>query len=80
VSRAIKIRVQARFDPQSNSWWAEADIDEHHALATGAATFEELLARIPIVLRNLLADAYPDAEIPYEVVAHQSSVVNTRAA
>jgi hypothetical protein len=47
---------------------------------TGAATFEAPLQRIPIVLRDLLADAYPDAEIPYEVIAHQSSVIDMRAA
>ena len=74
------IVVKAEFDPESHSWWAAADIDDRHALATGAPTFEELLKRIPIVLQNLLADAYPDAEIPFSVVAHKSSVVNIRAA
>jgi hypothetical protein len=76
----LKIVIEAHFDAQSRSWWAEADIDEHHALATGAPTLDALLARIPIVLRDLLADAYPDAQIPYEVVAHQSSILDMRDA
>ena len=77
---ALKIVIQAHFDAQSRSWWAEAEIDEHHALATGAPTLDALLTRIPIVLRDLLADAYPDAQIPYEVVAHQSSILDMRDA
>ena len=54
---APMITVEVEFDPESQSWWATADIDEKHALATGADTFEELLNRIPIVLRSLLSDA-----------------------
>jgi hypothetical protein len=48
------IVVKAEFDPDSESWWAEAEIDERHALATGAATLDGLLERIPIVLRDLV--------------------------
>ena len=51
------IIVRVKFDSESQSWWATADIDERHALATGADTFEELLNRIPGVLRSLLIDA-----------------------
>jgi len=56
----MMIMVRAEFDPESQSWWAAADIDEKHALATGADTFQELLDRIPVVLRDLLVDAYPE--------------------
>lgn len=76
----ISIVIKAEFDPDSESWWATADIDDRHALATGASTLNELLERIPIVLRNLLAEAYPDTEIPFSVIAHKFSVVNTRVA
>lgn len=48
--------IVIKSDPDSESWWAEAEIDEQHALATGAATLDELLERIPAVLRNLLAE------------------------
>jgi len=74
------IVIKAEFDPDSESWWATADIDDRHALATGAPTLNELLERIPIVLRSLLAEAYPDTEIPFSIVAHKFSVVNTRVA
>jgi hypothetical protein len=76
----MKVLIHANFDAESNSWWAEAEIDEGHALTTGAATLDALLERIPVVLRDLLADAYPDAEIAYEVIAYKSSIVNMRAA
>jgi acetyl-CoA carboxylase carboxyltransferase component len=55
-------------------------LDDHHALATGAPTLNELLERFPVVLRNLLAEAYPDTEIPFSIIAHKFSVVNTRVA
>jgi phage repressor protein C with HTH and peptisase S24 domain len=74
------IVIKAEFDPDSESWWATADIDDRHALATGAPTLNELLERIPIVLRDLLAEAYPDTEIPFSIVAHKFSVVNTQIA
>lgn len=74
------IVIKAEFDPDSESWWATADIDDRHALATGAATLDELLERIPIVLRDLLAEAYPDTEIPFSIVAHKFSVVSTHVA
>ena len=59
------IIVRVKFDSESQSWWATADIDERHALATGADTFEELLNCIPVVLRSLLIDANgaPDARL-----------------
>lgn len=53
------VTVKAEFDQASQSWWAEADIDEQNALTTGAPTLDELLDRIPIVLRDLLIDDYP---------------------
>jgi hypothetical protein len=78
----MMIMIRAEFDPESQSWWAAADIDEKHVLATGADTFEELMERIPVVLRDLLVDAYPDIDIPFSVVAiaHKTGVVNTRVA
>lgn len=78
----MMIMIRAEFDPESQSWWAAADIDEKHVLATGAGTFEELLERIPVVLRDLLVDTYPDIDIPFSVVAiaHKTGVVNTRVA
>jgi DNA-binding XRE family transcriptional regulator len=74
------IVIKAEFDPDSESWWATADIDDRHALTTGAPTLNELLERIPIVLRNLLAEAYPNTEIPFSIIAHKFSVVNTHVA
>jgi hypothetical protein len=76
------IAIKAEFDPETQSWWAEAEIDERHALTTGAPSLDELLNRIPVVLRDLLADAYPDTDISFSVVAvaHKTGVVNTRAA
>jgi hypothetical protein len=50
-----RIEIAAEFDPDSESWWATADIDDRHALTTGAATLDELLERIPAVLRDLMA-------------------------
>jgi hypothetical protein len=78
----MMIMIRAEFDPESQSWWAAADIDQKHALTTGADTFEELINRIPVVLRDLLVDAYPNIDIPFSVVAiaHKTGVVNTRAA
>jgi hypothetical protein len=49
-----RIEITAKFDPDSESWWATADIDDRHALTTGAPTLDELLERIPTVLRDLL--------------------------
>jgi hypothetical protein len=76
------VAIKAEFDPETQSWWAEAEIDERHALTTGAPSLDELLNRIPVVLRDLLADAYPDTDISFSVVAvaHKTGVVNTRAA
>lgn len=51
---SMLIFILAEFDPDSESWWAEAEIDERHALTTGAATLDGLLERIPIVLRDLV--------------------------
>jgi hypothetical protein len=81
-STPMVIMVKAEFDPGSQSWWAEADIDERNALTTGAPTLDELLDRIPTVLRDLLIDDYPDTDISFSVVAvaHKIGVVNTRAA
>lgn len=50
------IVIDVQFDAESTSWWAEAEIDERHALTTGALTLAELLERIPVVLRDLLID------------------------
>jgi hypothetical protein len=66
-----RIVVKAEFDPDSESWWATADIDARHTLTTGAPTLDELLERIPAVLRDLLVDAYPNAEIPFSIVVHK---------
>jgi hypothetical protein len=81
-SAPMVIAIKAEFDPESQSWWAEAEIDERHALTTGAPSLDELLSQIPLVLRDLLADAYPDTDISFSVVAvaHKTGVVNTRAA
>jgi hypothetical protein len=51
---AARSKLRIKFDPDSESWWAEAEIDERHALTTGAATLDGLLERIPIVLRDLV--------------------------
>jgi hypothetical protein len=81
-SAPMVIMIKAEFDSESQSWWAEADVDERNTLTTGATTLEELLDRIPIVLRDLLIDDYPDTNISFSVVAvaHKTGVVNTRAA
>jgi hypothetical protein len=50
------IILKIYFDAESSSWWAEADIDDRHALATGAPTLAKLRERIPVILRDLLAD------------------------
>lgn len=81
-SAPMVVAIKAEFDAETQSWWAEAEIDERHALTTGAPSLDELLNRIPVVLKDLLADAYPDTDISFSVVAvaHKTGVVNTRAA
>jgi len=58
------------------------ELSQVRITTTGADTFEELLERIPVVLRDLLVDTYPDIDIPFSVVAiaHKTGVVNTRVA
>jgi len=66
------IVVKANYDAEAGVWWTEsADI---HGLRVEAASLEDLVARLPNVIEDLLEDG-PDRteDIAIEVIAHAST-------
>ncbi|MGJ4953950.1 DUF1902 domain-containing protein [Bradyrhizobium sp. HKCCYLS20291] len=77
------IVVRATWDPEASYWVAESP--DVPGLATGAATLNELAAKIPGIIQDLLegADAAANAaetEIPIEIIASISTKVRAHVA
>lgn len=76
------IVVRATWDPEASYWVAESpDIP---GLATGAATLNELAAKIPGIIQDLLEGAdksdVAETEIPIEIIASISTKVRAHVA
>jgi predicted RNase H-like HicB family nuclease len=76
------IVVRATWDPEASYWIAESP--DVPGLATGAATLNELAAKIPGIIQDLLegteASNLPETEIPIEIIASISTKVRARVA
>ena len=76
------IVVRATWDPEASYWVAESP--DVPGLATGAATLNELAAKIPCIVQDLLegADAadVAETEIPIEIIASISTKVRAHVA
>ncbi|MEX2650497.1 MAG: DUF1902 domain-containing protein [Alphaproteobacteria bacterium] len=75
-------RVRATWDAEAKVWVAESD--DVPGLATGAATIEELLAKLRIMIPELLelnADegASAEVDVPIELLASYSETVRRSA-
>ncbi|WP_316233342.1 DUF1902 domain-containing protein [Bradyrhizobium sp. SZCCHNPS2010] len=71
------IVVRATWDPEASYWIAESP--DVPGLATGAATLNELAAKIPGIIQDLLegteASKVTETEIPIEIIASISTKV-----
>ena len=74
---ARMILVRADWDGEAKVWVATSD---DVGLATEAGTFEELTAKIPTMIGDLLEGEPDDGEILIEIVAHASARVTPHAA
>ena len=74
---ARMILVRADWDGEAKVWVATSD---DVGLATEAGTFEDLTAKIPTMIGDLLEGEPPEGEILIEIVAHASARVTPRAA
>jgi predicted RNase H-like HicB family nuclease len=76
------IVVRATWDPEASYWVAESP--DVLGLATGAATLNELAAKLPGVIQDLLEGAdtsnLTETEIPIEIIASISTTVRVRVA
>lgn len=76
------IVVRATWDPEASYWVAESP--DVPGLATGAATLNELAAKIPRIIQDLIEDAdtssVAETEIAIEIIASISTKVRTRVA
>jgi hypothetical protein len=72
------ISVEANWDPEAKVWVAESnDIP----LVTEAATVEDLLAKLPGIIEDLLEDEAPgqEVEVPFEFCARFSKNIRIRS-
>ncbi len=76
------IVVRATWDPEASYWVAESP--DVPGLATGAATLNELAAKIPGIIQDLLegteASKVTETEIPIEIIASISTKVRAHVA
>ncbi|WP_315743812.1 MULTISPECIES: DUF1902 domain-containing protein [unclassified Bradyrhizobium] len=76
------IVVRATWDPEASYWIAESP--DVPGLATGAATLNELAAKIPGIIQDLLegteASKVTETEIPIEIIASISTKVRAHVA
>ncbi|MGC2778189.1 MAG: DUF1902 domain-containing protein [Bradyrhizobium sp.] len=76
------IVVRATWDPEASYWVAESP--DVPGLATGAATLNELAAKIPGIIQDLLegteATNLIETEIPIEIIASISTKVRAHLA
>ncbi len=76
------IVVRATWDPEASYWIAESP--DVPGLATGAATLNELAAKIPGITQDLLegteASKVTETEIPIEIIASISTKVRAHVA
>ena len=76
------IVVRATWDPEASYWVAESP--DVPGLATGAATLNELAAKLPGIIQDLLegteASNLPETEIPIEIIASTSTKVRAHVA
>jgi Domain of unknown function (DUF1902) len=72
------IVVNATWDPEAGVWVAESD---DLPLVTEAPTVDGLLAKLPGMIQDLLedADSGSEVEIPFQLIAHESVRVRSRA-
>lgn len=76
------IVVRATWDPEASYWVAESP--DVPGLATGAATLNDLAAKLPGIIQDLLEGADTsniiETEIPVEIIASISTKVRARVA
>jgi hypothetical protein len=74
------INVRLAFDAEAAVWFIETS--DLHGLRLESATVDELIARLPGAIQDLLedVDGNKGREVPLEIVAHRSTSVRLEAA
>jgi Domain of unknown function (DUF1902) len=70
------VRISAEYDEEAKVWVAQSD---DIPLVTEADTVEQLLARIPGLIQDLVEDGDTRDDIPFRLSFHAESSVHIRA-
>jgi hypothetical protein len=71
------VRISAEYDDEAKVWVAQSD---DLPLITEADTVEQLMAKLPGMIQDLVEDGDTRANIPFELNFHAESSVQIRAA
>jgi hypothetical protein len=72
------INIRLAFDVDASVWYVEAS--DVHGLRLEGATADELMARIPGAIQDLLEEAGAPREVSLNIVAHRETSVQLEAA
>ena len=71
------VRISAEYDDEAKVWVAQSD---DLPLVTEAETVEQLMAKLPGIIQDLVEDGDTRDKIPFELSFHAESSVQIRAA
>ena len=71
------VRVQASWDDEAKWWVAESD--DVPGLATGAATWSELVAKLGVMVPELLELNEPGRALPDEIIVESAERIPVHA-